>query len=57
MHDLYESVLIINRALGRKQGTKIKGLALNRVWVSNPQLSPNIGRVHPRARAAINEAT
>ena len=38
MHDLYESVLIINRACSQKKGTKIKGVALNRVRVSNPQL-------------------
>ena len=31
MHDFCESVLIISRALGHKQGTKIERVVLNRV--------------------------
>ena len=57
MHDLCESVQIINRALGHKQGTKIERVVLNleffvlnRAKVSNltaAHLYPNIGRVPP----------
>ena len=61
MHDFCESVLIISRALGHKQGTKIERVVLNRVCIlgifcpklgqgfkpSAAQLYSNIGRVPP----------
>ena len=61
MHDLCQSVLIINSALGHKQSTKIEGVVLNRVCIlgifcpkqgqgfksSAAYLYPNIDRVSP----------